>query len=554
MRALALCWCFAALTAAAKLEPGSFTVSKTFDGKPFSYSMTLEQSQGDFDVYRLTYPSPERTGFANNDTVQAFYYLPKDVDGHGAPRPAVICAHILGGDQGLTKMVCAYMASRGVPAVMFWLPFYGDRRPPGTSRELEGLADPANALVMLFRQSILDSRRTIDLMLSRPEVDPSHLGMQGISMGGCITTSVAERDPRLDKVVLILAGGDYNGLIGLTRETRYMRDIIDKLPAGRKKEVEDAIRALDPLSAAELLRGKAKEGKLMMINATDDEIIPRRFAERLATAMDMRDKQIWLEGLGHYTALASMPDLLRRTSDFLGAASKSAPLRTKSATAGFFGSLAKMASLQPEPGRCFLVDCVVDQVEGPKTKRLGTLQFVRGEGARFALDATIPKFGKLRLGYDQAPWLLSEAGVLFKGGLGGSSSPVKFVSPKNLAAFRLVAGMSAMAAVSPDMLGQLVRISERRLPDGSTCLLFADKGGKTKAEVALQPDAATPAKASVPSRKGTIVVTVRHWQTDALATPETFAAPEAARTVEVDRQDLDRIFAATFNQLVERTR
>jgi len=143
---------------------------------------------------------------------------------------------------------------------------------------------------------------------------------------------------------------------------------------------------------------------------------------------------------------------------------------------------------------------------------------------------------------------------LFKGCLGGDpgSSPVRFVNPKNMAYFRLVAGMSSMAAVSPDMLAQLVRISERQRPDGGKDLLFADKGGRPKAEVELRQDATTPAKVSVPFRGGAIVITVRHWQTDALATPEAFAVPEAARTVEVNRQDLERIFAAVFNQLMEK--
>ena len=53
-----------------------------------------------------------------------------------------------------------------------------------------------------------------------------------------------------------------------------------------------------------------------MINAEKDEVIPRRCTVKLAEAFGIADRVVWLEGLGHYTAMAELPRALRITADF----------------------------------------------------------------------------------------------------------------------------------------------------------------------------------------------------------------------------------------------
>ena len=45
-------------------------------------------------------------------------------------------------------------------------------------------------------------------------------------------------------------------------------------------------------------------------------MIPRACTEKLANALGIGDRVVWLEGLGHYTAIAELPRALRMTADF----------------------------------------------------------------------------------------------------------------------------------------------------------------------------------------------------------------------------------------------
>ena len=106
-------------------------VSKTFDGTPFAYHENLIAQRAGYRVYRLTYPSPVATPVPANNTIPADYYLPDGIDADDPPRPAVICLHILAGNFELVHMTCAVLATRGIPAIMFKLPYYGERAPVG---------------------------------------------------------------------------------------------------------------------------------------------------------------------------------------------------------------------------------------------------------------------------------------------------------------------------------------------------------------------------------------------------------------------------------------
>ena len=51
--------------------------------------------------------------------------------------------------------------------------------------------------------------------------------------------------------------------------------MIQKLPPPERAEVEAKIEAVDPLRFAPALRDRALAGKVLMINAAEDEVIPR---------------------------------------------------------------------------------------------------------------------------------------------------------------------------------------------------------------------------------------------------------------------------------------
>ncbi len=183
-------------------------------------------------------------------------------------------------------------------------------------RDRDVLAENPKLFAGAIAQAGEDIRRTIDLLASRAEVDPQRIGIVGISLGGIIGASAAGAEPRIHRAGLILAGGDLLTIIHHARETRDLSKMIRSLPPAERADVEADIAAADPLKFAPALRQRAQAGRVLMINAADDEVIPRACTEKLAKALGISDRVVWLEGLGHYTAIAELPRALKMTADF----------------------------------------------------------------------------------------------------------------------------------------------------------------------------------------------------------------------------------------------
>ena len=181
---------------------------------------------------------------------------------------------------------------------------------------LGALAADPRIFAKALAQGVEDVRRTVDVLASRPEVNPQQIGIMGVSLGGILAGTAAGQEPRIARAVLLLAGGDLLPVVHHARETRTLSETINRLAPAERAEVEQAIVQADPLQHAAGLRDRAQQGRVLMINAGEDEVIPRACTEKLASALGIQDRVVWLDGLGHYTALAALPKALKTAVDF----------------------------------------------------------------------------------------------------------------------------------------------------------------------------------------------------------------------------------------------
>jgi dienelactone hydrolase len=546
--------------AAAKVH----AVKATFNDSPFKYRMTLLSKRDGFKVYRLTYPSPIKTAHAANNTVPADYYVPDDIKPGDAKRPAVICLHILAGKFELVDIVCSALARRGIPAIMFKLPYYGERsRDPQGRKEIA--SDPA-LFVRAIRQGFQDVRRTIDVLSARSEVDPKHIGITGISLGGIVAAAAASDEPRLKRAVLVLAGGDLVTIINHARETRSMRRVLDQLSTSKRAEFEKTISSVDPLHLAAGLRKRATAGKVLMINASRDEVIPPSCTKKLADALGMADEVIWLDGLGHYTALAELSRTVRLTTEFFAKdlPSHVKPYRTNGAaqtplqtTAQLLQQVATLLTVEPPAGRCHLADLKVTVTQKGKKPIEAELQIIRGSGHQFKLTCNLPKIGAVAIGQDTSPWMLAAGKRVFKGtsrkGI-AVGNPLAGAQSQHLLKLRVVSGAAAALTISPDIVLRWVDVEDVTTKDGPKTLRFlSKKKSRDSDEVRLvfQSDGKTPASATfdVDGTKGT--VTFRGWAMNTVAHPTMFQPPPKLPQQSVDSQELHRMFSAMFNFVME---
>lgn len=286
---------------------------KAFDHpvETFAYTTSTISEDETTRVVSVTYPSPMVTPFPENNVVPAELYLPKhpaaDADGR---MPAAIVLDILDGRAILPRMTARVLASRGVAAFYFSMPYYNARRPPGKAHFKTLDQDPRQYLTPPLRQTVMDARRAKAILASLPQVDPKRIGITGISLGGIMTSLVAGVDGQFYRVAPVMAGGDLATLTFHAREMRDLRQLLERHQIDRDAAAK-IIEPVDPLTFASRVDPKT----CLMINASQDEVIPR------SATMELWEKfgkptLLWMP-TGHYSAALFLPNAQQKVADFM---------------------------------------------------------------------------------------------------------------------------------------------------------------------------------------------------------------------------------------------
>jgi dienelactone hydrolase len=459
----------------------SIPVRKTFDNRPFAYlEKTLAERPG-YKILRLKYPSPMTTAIEQNNTIPADYYLPDGIRSGEPGRPAVICLHILDGNDVLTDMVCSTLAARGIPAIAFKMPYYGER---GLPEGPIAMARNPKLFAGAIEQTGADVRRTFDLLASRDEVDPRKIGITGISLGGIVAASSAGGEPRIHRAALLMAGGDVLSIIHFARETAPLSETIKALPADERAALEGKIKDLDPLKFAPALRDRAQKGFVLMINAAEDEVIPKKCTEKLADALAIPDKILWLDGLGHYSAAAEMPFALKTTADFFardlppGVRPPSVESRKPELQklAEVTRQTAALLAEKPEAGKLHAVDLKISIQSGKEKPLESRLAIRRDSGKRFSLSCKLPILGNLAFGQGDSPWIVSNGTVLAGSENAAALKGLQdFIPSREQLRLRMLAGLLKASAATPEVLLRFVGVENDPQADGKPGISFVGK-------------------------------------------------------------------------------
>jgi dienelactone hydrolase len=263
------------------------------------------------EIWEVTFPSPVKTSSAINNTVHCEYYRPKGL-AEGKKAPGVVVLHILGGDFQLSRLFCNNLAQRGVAALFLKMPYYGPRRDPASPRRM--ISPKPDETVEGMTQAILDIRRGAAWLGAREEVNPDELGIFGISLGGITGALAATAEPRLKNVCLLLAGGDLGKVVLESKEIEKYKKEFGKLPD--KDEFLSKLKVIDPVTYGTNVKGR----HILMLNAKDDEIIPKACTESLWKSFGEPPIH-WYTG-GHYSVAWHMVDALGKTGEFFAEAGK----------------------------------------------------------------------------------------------------------------------------------------------------------------------------------------------------------------------------------------
>lgn len=257
--------------------------------------------------YLEVFPSPLITGIEENDRVPLRVFLPNARTG---PIPCVLVFHYWGAtDLRVERTLAAELNQRGLAAAVLTLPYHLARTPAGYRSGQLAIQPDVDRLKAMMVQAVQDSRRAIDFLQTRPEIDTRQMGVVGTSLGALVAASVYGIEPRITDASFLLGGIDVASILWNSSRVVNQREALR-----RRGYTEDRLRTgLAPVEPGNLL-GNRKTGSEFVVGAQFDTVIPRRNTELLLSHLP-NPKVLWLD-TGHYGGIFVQRRLMREVARF----------------------------------------------------------------------------------------------------------------------------------------------------------------------------------------------------------------------------------------------
>ncbi len=276
--------------------------------KPGPFAVQLEAAEPGCGDYLVRFPSARPAGNAANDSVAMEWYATRGPD-HAIRRArAVVVVHESGSRMTVGRLIARNLGAQGLHAFLVELPGYGARRSADFST--------AEHLIPSMQQGIADVRRARDAVVAIPVVDHSVVGLQGTSLGGFVSATVAGLDHGYDRVFILLAGGNlqevlFNGSKEVTKARQKLA------AAGVKDEqIREFARQVEPLRLAHRIHPE----ETWLYSGRLDKVVPPSNSLALAKAARLSDDHhIEFDG-DHYLGIIYLPQAVGKITQEMAAA------------------------------------------------------------------------------------------------------------------------------------------------------------------------------------------------------------------------------------------
>lgn len=218
---------------------------------------------------------------AHDQRVTAIFTLPNRF---APPYPAVILLAGSGGhkDSDYVRFAAEMMSALGYATLSIDAQYHGERARPNRSDDVHDMASPT--VRDAWVQTVIDLRRAVDYLQSRPDIDASHIGYLGFSQGGILGGVFIGVEPRISCACLAIPGG---GFVAWAKALGYYND-------RNAKAIEVTAAIIDPVNFI----GSFSPRPLLILSARKDELIPKFATEALYNAARNPKQIIWYDS-GH---------------------------------------------------------------------------------------------------------------------------------------------------------------------------------------------------------------------------------------------------------------
>ncbi len=221
--------------------------------------------------YHVTY------GSVHDQRVPAIFTVPKKF---APPYPAVVLLAGSGGqkDTDYIRIASDMMSTLGYATISIDAQYHGERARPARSGDWHLVFNPTNRDAWI--QTVVDLRRAVDYLVSRPDIQKDRIGYLGFSQGGMAGATFLGVEPRIHAACLAVAGG---GFVEWAQRAKMAKP--EQVPA-----LELGAALTDPIYFV----GRY-QGPILMLSAKRDELIPKYATEALYNATEGRAEIKWYD-------------------------------------------------------------------------------------------------------------------------------------------------------------------------------------------------------------------------------------------------------------------
>ncbi|MCB9767164.1 MAG: alpha/beta hydrolase [Candidatus Omnitrophica bacterium] len=167
----------------------------------------------------------------------------------------------------------------------------GERKPKQKQTPLQGLL----SLRQRSGQTIVETKRVVDFLETRPEVDMGHLYLFGVSMGAMMGASALAMEPRFDGGILMWGGGDLPKMVSENRNAKIEMKPYQRWIAAAAATL---FKPVEPLKRIDRISPRP----LLFQNALHDEIVPKVCTEAYYERAGEPKEILWYD-CGHENGL-----------------------------------------------------------------------------------------------------------------------------------------------------------------------------------------------------------------------------------------------------------
>ena len=240
---------------------------------------------------RLTFTSPVRSRYPENDTVNALWFpAPKDQG-----RALVVLPQWnsdANGHVGLAKLLNRF----GISALRMTMAYHAERKPAGLERAEYHVSSNIGRTIHASRPSVIDGRACLDWL---EQQGYSRVGILGTSLGSCIAFIAAAHDARVRVGIFNHVSMYFSDVVWTGISTQHVRQGFGDLVG--QDDLRRYWSVISPASYLKRFQGRAIES-LLIWAGHDTSFLPVYSQQVLRSFRDLKlAHQVYKLPCGHYT-------------------------------------------------------------------------------------------------------------------------------------------------------------------------------------------------------------------------------------------------------------